>query len=130
MISMQGSGIGNSGYKFELFNPQQLTESLQLNQLVSGNLTLPGETDTYSFTGSVGQELYFDGISGNNQIQVRLVAPGGVVINNQSVTNDWGALTLTEPGTYQLIISGVGATTGSYSFNSRLSIKCHTFVYR
>ena len=40
------------------------TAALTLGEAVTGTLTNPGDQATYTFTGSPGQDVFFDGLSG------------------------------------------------------------------
>src|SRR5262249_33497198 len=68
------------------------------------------ERHVYTFTGNPGQQLYFDALSGS----AALYSPSGQTLFG-SVSFDTGLITLTESGTYRLVVDG--DATGSYSFN-------------
>ena len=122
LLLMQGNGNNQSGgaYSFDLdLYPQQSSQALTLNQVVNGNISYPGENDAYTFSGTAGQQLYYDAlIGGNPNFTVRLYAPSGRQIYSGAVQNDIGTdnLIFTETGTYSLVIDGNGAATGAYSF--------------
>ncbi|QLE55437.1 type I secretion C-terminal target domain-containing protein [Nostoc sp. TCL26-01] len=108
-----------------------ITSELEFNQSISGTIDEPDEQDIYTFTGSVGQVLYYDAlkIDPSDDIRVRLVDPlGNTVFLNQDADSDYplfppsedpALLTLTEAGTYQLILENSSfdsLDTGSYEF--------------
>ncbi|MEC4811704.1 MAG: putative Ig domain-containing protein [Scytonema sp. PMC 1069.18] len=117
ILAMHGSGSGNANYTFKVTTPELKTTFLeQLNLPVSGTIGLPGEKDTYTFNGTIGQRLFFDGWSGSSSIRGRLISPTGVEILNNATDADSIPLTLTEAGIYRLVIDGDTDTTGNYSF--------------
>jgi hypothetical protein len=76
--------------------------------------------DYYTFTGEVGQQLFYDALGGN-YFAIELYNPAGQKVYSADSRNDRGpdnGLTLLMNGTYRLT---VGAGTGSYQF--RLSNK-------
>jgi hypothetical protein len=94
------------------------TVPLALGIAVTNNITEPGEQDIYTFTGTVGQRLYFDALDYDfDGISVRLQPPSGTLryINGNS-DSDVGPFTLNEGGTYSLVVDGNGQSTGDYSF--------------
>ncbi|MFM6156165.1 MAG: putative Ig domain-containing protein, partial [Sphaerospermopsis kisseleviana] len=116
MLVAQGNGGTNLGYQFRLVTPDLITNSLTLGSQVSGIIAEAGEQDTYTFTGSIGQKLFFDALVGNSNIKTRLYAPSGVLILDKDTNADWGAFNLGEAGIYRLVIDANGETTGNYSF--------------
>ncbi|MFM6001963.1 MAG: hypothetical protein ACKPA7_01385, partial [Sphaerospermopsis kisseleviana] len=116
LLVAQGNGGTNLGYQFRLVTPDLITNSLTLGSQVSGIIAEAGEQDTYTFTGSIGQKLFFDALVGNSNIKTRLYAPSGVLILDKDTNADWGAFNLGEAGIYRLVIDANGETTGNYSF--------------
>ncbi|MGD1919487.1 MAG: beta strand repeat-containing protein [Pleurocapsa sp.] len=114
-----GQAVGHE-FSFSLNTPETTTQELTLGNIVSNNIGEPGEEDIYTFTGSVGQTLYFDGISSDSfVIYTRLISPSGQNVFNSNfyrVRGDVPPVTLTEAGTYEIEIDGNGETTGDYSF--------------
>ena len=56
-------------YQFELYDNVDPTSALTLNSEVTGTLTNPGDEATYTFTGSIGQKVQFNGLEpGSTQI--------------------------------------------------------------
>ena len=103
----QGNGGTNLNYQFRLVTPDLITNGLTLGSPVIGNIAEVGEQDTYTFTGSVGQQLFFDALVGNSNIKARLYAPSGVLILDNDTNADWGAFNLAEAGTYRLVIDAI-----------------------
>ncbi|BCL34750.1 type I secretion C-terminal target domain-containing protein [Nostoc sp. MS1] len=106
------------------YNSVTTTRELTLNQSVLGSIDEQNQQDIFTFTGTVGQVLYYDALQSNlsDNVSVRLVDPSGnTVFYNQDADNDYPRLitdsgpdslfTLTQTGTYQLIF--VSSTAGS-----------------
>jgi RHS repeat-associated protein len=97
---------------FSTANPTPLT----LGSVNNASISKPGEQDVYTFTGSVGQRMYFDPRSGNGNITAKIISPSGLEIFSGNTGADGLSNTLTESGTYRLTIDGNNDVLGSYSF--------------
>ncbi|MBE9078258.1 putative Ig domain-containing protein [Romeria aff. gracilis LEGE 07310] len=119
-LVMRGNGSSNLNYKFTLVTPEFSTQNLSLNQTISGTLTEPGENDTYTFNGAIGQQLFFDALNSNSPgFTVRLYSPTNQQVYSSAIQSDWRldrTFVLSESGTYRLVIDGDGDRTGDYSF--------------
>jgi uncharacterized membrane protein len=122
LLAVQGYYNNTSpvSYSFQALQPSTNTSAYTLGTTQSGNIAF-GQIDNYTFTGSVGQRLYFDGLSGANYVYATLTSPSGANagLNNTDLRSDVGPITLTEAGTYILSVSSYGGTylgTGAYSF--------------
>ena len=93
-LVMQGDGSNGTGgaYSFELdLYPKQLSQPLMLNQVVNGNISYPGENDTYTFNGTAGEQLFYDAlINTNPNFTERLYAPSGKQVYSGAVQYDRG----------------------------------------
>ncbi|HEY9800648.1 MAG TPA: type I secretion C-terminal target domain-containing protein [Leptolyngbyaceae cyanobacterium] len=114
------------------YNNATTTSELTFNQSVSGTIDEQGEKNVFTFTGTAGQLLYYDALQNNlsDNIRVRLVDPlGNTIFLNEDADNDYplypsefdqaSLLTLTESGTYQLILESNASDnfeSGSYQF--------------
>ncbi len=117
LLALQGSGTEALDYSFNLITPETTTETLTIGETVTDNISELGEEDIYTFNGSVGQTIYFDGISGESGINVSLISPSGQnVLFSSFVGNDRPPVTLIENGTYELKVDGSGIATEDYSF--------------
>ncbi len=120
LLKVSGDNYATSAisYGFEAFEPVNSTGALTLGQEVIGTMANPGDTTTYSFKADVGQNLYFNGLNSNgNGLSAELTNPNGTVIFDSGMASDAGPYTLKYGGLYSLVISGSGASTGSYDFN-------------
>ena len=120
-VTVKGNNTTSTGdYSFRLLDLNSSSTALTLGTAVSGTLTNPSETRVLSFTGAVGQRLYFDALDVDyDSINALIVGPSGnLILNNSNASYDSNLFTLTEAGTYYLILSGTGTTgTPDYSFN-------------
>ena len=118
ILRVSGNTDAAIDYSFEIITPEQTTTALTLNTPVSNTIDEVGEEDVYTFTGTAGQQLYFDSLETDfsDTINARLVSPSGVVLfNNFNPESDLQLFTLVEDGVYQLIIDSNG-DTGDYNF--------------
>ncbi|XHL98542.1 MAG: putative Ig domain-containing protein [Microcoleus anatoxicus] len=102
---------------------------MSLGTTVSGTIGEAGERKEYTFAGTPGQRVYFDSQgASNNNIQFKLVSPSGAEFGNNTwnaanpgaywnpANTDLPPTTLTESGTYRLIVDGSDSATGTYTF--------------
>ncbi|NEO47936.1 MAG: hypothetical protein F6K55_28985, partial [Moorea sp. SIO4A3] len=117
ILAIQGfSSEQTLNYSFQVVTPDNTTEPLTLGETISSTITEPGEQDTFTFSGTPGQRLYFDGLSGNFNIDIRVISPSGQQLLFDDTDDNSQPFSLQETGTYQLIVDGNGDTTGDYSF--------------
>ncbi|HVY71022.1 MAG TPA: hypothetical protein VHH73_13905, partial [Verrucomicrobiae bacterium] len=117
LLLITGDNTNAVTYSFRAVTPATKTAPLTLGATISGHLTDPGEIHQFTFTGTPGQRLFFDGQAGEPNMYRRLVAPSGLdVISQTSVTSDGGPVTLGETGVYTLIIDAYDQITGDYAF--------------
>ena len=116
-LVFSGNGSSNNNYDLQLVTPEFLTESLTVGETVSGEISEAGERDIYTFTGRIGQQLWFDSLEYSDyQIEVKLLSPSGEELFGQDVRDDREPVVLAEAGTYRVIIDGLADVTGSYTF--------------
>ena len=61
--------------------------------------------------------MYYDGLINNTNSTIYLISPSGQTVFSQgNVGSDRSLITLTESGTYKLIVNGYQDNTGNYSF--------------
>jgi YD repeat-containing protein len=116
-LLLSGDNGTTGSYSFSVLNPVSPTTPLTLNTPVTGSLANPWDQAVYTFTGAPGQRITYDAsTSPVNAQQVQLFDPFGNTVFNNNWSTDEGPITLTQSGTYRLLFSGAGGTTGSYSF--------------
>lgn len=105
-------------YRFRVEEPTIIPASLTLGNTINDSIVNVGDRLVYTFNGNVGQRLIYDGISGDYNLDARLVSPSGNNIFDffNNVNNDRDPVTLIENGTYQLIVDSNGTTIGDFSF--------------
>ncbi|WP_107666422.1 Ig-like domain-containing protein [Cyanothece sp. BG0011] len=124
LVVVAGSSFDNTpiNYDFSVEEPTIIPIPLTLGNTVNGTIANAGERIAYTFEGTVGQRLIYDGISGNSNINASLISPSGNEVDffgtffNTDVNFDRNPITLIENGTYTLIVDGEGSTTGDFSF--------------
>ena len=118
VLGIFGSSANPLPFSVQVLSFESPSDSLTLGSTVSGTIALPGDQHTYTFTGSVGQRIYYDALDADfEQIYCRLISPSGILVwdfINQS--SDGGPVALLENGTYQVLIDGSVAATGDYRF--------------
>lgn len=117
--------IGNvaaSAYTLNVVPIVDATQSLTLGSTVPGNLTTPGEQDTYTFHLVSHTQAYFDALTNNVNFNWSLSGPAGIAVSGRLFTFSDGVDAPGNPvmelpaGDYTLTIAGSGGTTGAYSF--------------
>src|SRR5206468_3744744 len=77
----------------------------------------PGERDFFTFAGTAGQRLYYDALDRDfESISARLISPTGTILWDVNHSADRDPFTLTQTGTYTLVLDGNAETIGDYSF--------------
>ncbi|MBE9061109.1 Ig-like domain-containing protein [cf. Phormidesmis sp. LEGE 11477] len=119
-VAIRGFATEANDFSFRLSTPDTTETALTLGDTVSGSISEPGEVDVYTFEGSAGQQLFYDGFNSDASLFFRLLSPSGEnVINffSSSTGNDRESINLLENGTYQLIVNdNGGSNTGDYGF--------------
>jgi hypothetical protein len=87
-------------------------------QEFGSTIVAAGEQDDYTFTGTAGQQLAFDGLIAASGIGAQLTSPTGVSLFNSGTATTDQLLRLSEAGTHRLVIYGSAAATGH--FRSRI----------
>ncbi len=103
-------------YSFQVIDTTPTPVELTLGTFIDDAIDAPGQQDTYTFEGTAGQRLYFDGLDASSSISAQLFSPSGGSLFNRRTDGDQAPLTITETGTYQLVLDVSGDTTGDYSF--------------
>ncbi|WP_048323514.1 hypothetical protein, partial [Crocosphaera watsonii] len=119
LVSVRQPTNSSEDYNFELLLPQTNITPLNVGELVNGNIASPGNQEAYTFTGSVGQKVVFDGLSSDDiSMDARLISPtGDTIFSSQNVNGDSNPITLLEAGNYELVIDGgFNNAIGDFSF--------------
>jgi large repetitive protein len=108
-----------AGASHALAGPGAKVIALPLAATASGTISIAGQEDLFTFTGAVGQRLYYDTLDVDNEnLSIQLVAPSGVLVGlpGSSTYQEVPPFYLVEAGIYTLKIDGVGDATGQYKF--------------
>ncbi|HUL50941.1 MAG TPA: hypothetical protein VLU94_00005 [Candidatus Nitrosotalea sp.] len=107
---------------FEASDYSYATNSYTMGTSVSGTITRPGERRFYTFTGTNGHRLYYDGLtnqpSSPDSISVQVLNPEGGYEGpvGGGFDQDRGLWTLQQSGVYTLVLDGNAASVGDYGF--------------
>ena len=125
ILALRGNSAFTStvNYAFTIITPDLLTNPLTLGATVEGAISEKGEQDTYTFTGTAGQQLFFDSL-GSNFFYASLYDPTGRLLWQHDSRYDRGTndgLVFAVDGTYKLVIDGGRdqdgyGVTGNYKF--------------
>jgi|GEM_PF-5393731 len=114
------------------FALRSVTENIvdfTLGQEITGALSIPNQRDIYRFTAEAGTTIYYDGLSvptrnvGTSNPETstaafRIIDPSGGELSRglTDVADDLGPITLTQSGTYELVIASDDSILGDYRF--------------
>jgi hypothetical protein len=120
-LAVRGYGSGyEPRYNLSVTTPDLVSTPLTLGNTVTGSIVEKGEQDTYTFTATSGEQLFFDSLDGNAALNYYLYSPQGtVLVNNADIRSDRyfvDGLTLVTNGEYKLVVDGSGENTGDYKF--------------
>jgi len=115
-LALVGTGQSNSNYGLRVVTPEPMETTFVIAETIAGDIAEAGQQNTYTFEGTANQRLFFDSLTGVAGISATLYSPSGVQVWGQAVDRDRNSTTLSETGTYRLVIDGHGPTTGNYSF--------------
>jgi hypothetical protein len=109
-------------FGFTLHRATTDSTSVQLGQIVTGNIEWPGRRDAFTFTLDGAKRLYFDSLSNDPAKNWTLTGPRGVEVlarnfhqSDASSFSGNAALDLPQ-GTYTVMVDAAGANTGTYAF--------------
>jgi RHS repeat-associated protein len=114
---------GTPSYRFQIWDvPAQSTTSIQLDELVSGSLSVPGSTVAYTFNVTEGRMVFLDVQTGSLNLTRSLFDPVGQPLFEAAPTgsgtpsaNDWGPFPL-RAGTHTLVLDATADATPAYQF--------------
>ncbi len=97
--------------------PENATLPVQLDTVVTGTRSVPGEVQTFSFEGMAGQEVFFDAIGGLFNVTWTTTSPGGPVLYSTRTTTDAASIALPENGTYTITVGAANQSQiGDFGF--------------
>jgi len=120
-LAIRGFNNSSVDYRFKIHELNSGNSSasndtpLILGAIVNGTINTAGQVHNYSFTGSVGQQLFYDGL-GADYLRLRFYDPIGREIYSADSRYDRGTndgLVLGMNGTYRVTLS---EGTGNYKF--------------
>ncbi|MGB3401136.1 MAG: putative Ig domain-containing protein [Microcoleaceae cyanobacterium] len=114
-LQITGASSDEKSYEFQLLTSELRTTALTLNEIIPEESIKLGEQHTYTFTGTVGQQLYFDSLTYNG-LTAKLYDPYDNEILRQNLWSNEKPITLTQAGDYRLVIDGTNEQVGSYQF--------------
>jgi len=116
----RNAGAASVPYAFNIQPVSPSTKPLILGTTVNSSISVPGESDDYTFTLASASRLAFDVLVDSGNFQWSLTGPGGVLVSNRgfqgSDSFDGDPRLFLGAGNYTLTIDGVGDNTGAYSF--------------
>ena len=116
VILIEHDGTGTPTYQFQLFNVPPISSTpINLDEVVSGSIDVPGESDRFTFSVLPGQRVYFDKQQGSQLVFDWSVndESGATVFSRSFLDRDTIVLT---GGNYTIEMDGVGEGTGAYAF--------------
>lgn len=117
LVAMAGSSPNPVPFFVQIVTVDTPVTPLPLGTTITGTIAEPGEKDSFTFTGTAGQRLYYDALDRDFEgINARLISPTGVVLWEINHSSDRDPFTLTQAGTYTLVLDGNGGAVGDYSF--------------
>src|SRR5262249_17988165 len=116
-LTLNNTSGSSRSYSLRLIDLATAATNVSLGATASGP-SIPQGVDVYSFTGSVGQNLYYDGLSdaSGGAVTYRFTGPSGQSLQSGTSLNDNVVSTFVESGTYYLIQSNGGTSNPNYSF--------------
>ena len=118
-LVVEGTNSGNTSglsYQFAVYDNVDPTSPLSLGVPAGGTITNPGDEASFTFTGAIGQSLFFAGLDSASVAYAQVESPSGQVIFSSETNQSGGHFQLTQPGTYTVVVQGSGTATGAFNF--------------
>lgn len=118
----RNAGVSPAAYAFNVVPDVPSSTPLSLGTTINGTLSVPGESDGYTFTLAAGAKLNFDVLGDFPNMTWNLVGPGGTTFVSSRQLQNSDSFDISAPyvdvpaGSYTLTIDGDGDKTGAYSF--------------
>src|SRR5262249_8886034 len=120
--------VTTGSYSFSMLKPLTTTTPFTPNTPITHSLANPPHPPIpgpplnpwaqaiYTFTAAAGQPLPSDPTPrASNRLQAQLFDPSGNPVFDTNGSTDQGPITLTQSGTYRLLLSSSSGATGTYS---------------
>ncbi|MEH2110944.1 Ig-like domain-containing protein, partial [Nostoc sp.] len=120
ILAVRGKGTFNevNPFSFNIIDSLLPTSAYTLGSTVNGFIQ-KGEQDSFTFTGTAGQQLFFDTLNTTNYFPITVYDPTGKLIDGFDSRSNRGPnspLFLAKTGTYKVTVDGSGEDTGAYKF--------------
>ena len=118
-LVVEGTNSANTSgldYQFAVFDNVNPTFPLTLGVPAGGTIANPGDGASFTFTGAIGQSLFFAGLDSSPVAYAQLESPSGQVIFSSETNQSGGHFQLTQAGTYTVAVKGSGTATGAFNF--------------
>lgn len=127
-LALEGRSENAITYEFKVTEPVTVARPLTLGIMTSGEIVEAGERHVYTFTGSIGQILYYDSIDADLEpTLLRLIGPDGDVVAAFAGEVDGPAFVLPMAGEYRLSVTNSSILPGDYAFRM-LNVSAQTAV--
>jgi hypothetical protein len=103
-------------YSFAASVPPTQAVPLTLGSVVTGSVSSPGEQHAYTFSGTAGEIVYYNGLQGSSTATMKLMGPDGSVLDSDSAQSSGPPIVLPATGTYKLILSATDVSLGTFAF--------------
>jgi hypothetical protein len=104
---------------FDVAHAASVATAISIGDTINGAISVAGETDSYTFNATAGQQIFFDAQAytnyGGTEWFIR-DALGTIIVQRTYAFYDSDVVTLEDGGTYTLIVDGEGDATGTYRF--------------
>lgn len=116
LVLVDGAVAEPVTFKIKIDEFQVSTSAMPLGAARSGSVG-PGDQRGFSFTGSVGQQVYYDALATDlDNVTASLRNPSGTLVWSASAASDFGPYTLPEAGTWTIVIDSTRDTSANYVF--------------
>ena len=116
-LSVFAAGAQTGNYDLRVRIALQTMTASALDSPMTGAISVPGESDVFTFAANSGQRVIFDTRLNTPEVRYHLISPtGNFVIVNGDTRSDTNAFFLEETGTFQVVVFQPGDRTGAYDF--------------
>src|SRR5262249_52408638 len=116
-LRVSGNSASDTGsFDFNLLALPANTTALALGAVASGTLNPAVQVQIFSFAGSIGQRLVFDGLDNSFVTTASIDSPSLQTIQSFNTSSDSGPFTLAETGTYYVFVQTFSGSPTAFSF--------------